>query len=164
MSLIPLADRLRSRITVTQSGCWEWSESVNEHGYGRMSFRGRVYRAHRLAAHEWLGLDLADIETKVCHKCDNPPCINPDHLYLGTQSSNVRDMVERGRASGGDRPHTHCKVGHELTGDNVQVSPSGKRRCRECAREANRIYRARRSVREPAYWRKTVRALDGGAS
>jgi hypothetical protein len=56
----------------------------------------KKYYVHRLAAHLWLGLDL-DSRVCVLHRCDNPPCFNPDHLFLGTQSDNLRDSISKGR-------------------------------------------------------------------
>lgn len=71
-------------------GCWEWQGSRDIRGYGVM--RGR--KAHRVS---W-GLHRGAIGDKhVLHHCDNPPCVNPDHLYLGDDADNTRDKVERGR-------------------------------------------------------------------
>ena len=129
----PLADRLSDKCEVSQDGCWNWTGAVTQHGYGRMSYRNHVYRTHRLAAHLWLGLDLNDSETAVCHTCDNPPCFNPDHLYLGSQKENVQDMVTRGRAYKGPDQWSHCKKGHALTSENRRG-----RRCRTCENKYQR--------------------------
>ena len=141
----PLAVRLMERRVITEPGCWEWQGALTQHGYGRMSWRDRIYRTHRLAAHLWLGLPLEESTVKVCHHCDNPPCFNPEHLYLGDQKSNVADMVARGRNYPGPQPWSHCSKGHALTPETTvgRVKP----RCRECNNTGQRRRRERKSVR-----------------
>lgn len=76
--------------------CWIWTGPTNNHGYGR--FGGSRY-AHRVSyqlAHGPIPPGMV-----VLHRCDNPPCVNPDHLSLGTQRDNVRDMVTKGRHNPG---------------------------------------------------------------
>ena len=71
------------------SGCWEWFGTITR-GYGK--YKG--YQAHRLA---WLAFkDIPPLGFYVLHTCDNRKCVNPEHLYLGTQSDNMRDMWQRG--------------------------------------------------------------------
>lgn len=74
----------------TSNGCWEWTGACSKGGYGRLS---QQY-AHRLSA-EWAGLDIKN--KFVCHKCDNPKCVRPDHLFAGTNQDNVVDMVSKQR-------------------------------------------------------------------
>ena len=136
IAALPLVERLAQKMRLGDRDCWEWTASVTDHGYGRMSYGNHVYRVHRLAAHLWLGLDLADQSIKVCHDCDNPPCFNPDHLYLGTQKDNNRDMVQRGRAYPGPKRASHCKKGHPLTKDNTVGIKNP--RCRTCNNEQQR--------------------------
>ena len=143
VAMVPLKDRIQARSFDAPNGCVEWTGSVTEHGYGRMSYRNRVERVHRLVAHLHLGLDLNDPRVKVLHKCDNPPCVNPDHLYLGNQKENVRDMVERGRNYGGPSKWTHCKNGHELTPEN-RIARRG--RCLTCAVAMQRERRRKNAV------------------
>lgn len=86
---------------VDKSGdCWLWTGEKNRFGYGRFivwhdGTRTRIL-AHRLALH-LIGEDLAP-EAVVMHTCDNPPCVNPRHLSIGTQADNIRDCVAKGRA------------------------------------------------------------------
>jgi len=97
--------------------CWEWTAARTNLGYGviALPMRGGRTFAHRLSAVIHFG--MFDRRLLVCHKCDNPPCVNPDHLYLGTHAQNTRDMVDRGRARGGNMNLTHCvKRGHETEG------------------------------------------------
>ena len=98
---IPLIDRFWSR--VDKSGdCWVWTAATTNGGYGVIRDTGRngkIIRAHRLSWELHNGPIPAGIE--VCHRCDNPPCVNPAHLFLGTHQDNVTDTVNKGRASGG---------------------------------------------------------------
>lgn len=82
----------------------------NEAGYGRIKLNGRKVYAHRLKYCESKGISLSDISGKIVrHKCDNPSCINPAHLILGSQKQNMEDMVSRGRSLCGDR-HKQAKL------------------------------------------------------
>jgi hypothetical protein len=80
--------------------CWEWQGSRDHHGYGRLNSGGKhgfILKAHR-AAYE-LEHGPFDPELDVCHTCDNPPCCNPAHLFLGDAAANARDMASKGRAA-----------------------------------------------------------------
>lgn len=82
-----------------QTRCIEWAKARNRSGYGVFRRKGRNFLAHRAALFAYMGIQKSNLS--VLHKCDNPGCVNPEHLYLGTQAQNVRDMCERGRARGG---------------------------------------------------------------
>ena len=75
--------------------CWEWQGSRVPKGYGSMWAWGRLWRAHRLSWTLWRG-GIPD-GVLVLHKCDNPPCVNPEHLFLGTAQDNANDCSSRGR-------------------------------------------------------------------
>ena len=78
--------------------CVEWEGARTSQGYGRAYLNGKSHVAHRLAYCEANGLSLDDIKGFVVrHKCDNPPCVNLEHLELGTQSENMQDKARRGR-------------------------------------------------------------------
>lgn len=82
------------------SGCVLWLGKVNERGYGKIKNNGKEHRVHRLVYQ--LHNPGEDISEKViCHKCDVPSCVNPDHLFSGEQADNMRDMLEKGRHRGG---------------------------------------------------------------
>ena len=101
MPIMPIKDRLKA-MTVENpvSGCWEW-QGVKHNGYGRTITGSRkngtrhTISAHRLAYVVWNGESPDGYE--VCHKCDNPSCINPYHLFVGTRQDNVDDRERKGR-------------------------------------------------------------------
>lgn len=83
-----------------ENSCWEWIGTLNDSGYGvlrrRKKFRSML-RAHRYAMYLFDKLENINDKIKVLHKCDNPPCCNPFHLFLGTQLENIADMRNKGR-------------------------------------------------------------------
>jgi hypothetical protein len=105
-------------------------------GYGQLRVNGKRWQAHRWAWTQANGPIPAGM--KVLHRCDNPPCWNVEHLFLGTQRDNMRDMAVKGRAVGnaiGYRSDdNHCHAGHEFTPANTRIE-RGKRVCRACYRE-----------------------------
>lgn len=98
-----LEERLRHHgWTVEASGCWTWRGALNGHGYGQLAVgAARPEIASRAAYMAWVG-PLAD-GAVVCHRCDNPPCINPAHLFIGTRGDNNQDMAAKGRHAHGAR-------------------------------------------------------------
>lgn len=85
----------KARTLPAQNGCIEWSGNRDTTGYGRFCFKRRIELAHRAAWRLFKG----PVEAGQCvlHKCDNPPCVNPDHLFLGDRGDNARDMSNKGR-------------------------------------------------------------------
>lgn len=126
-----IADRFWAKVN-RGDDCWEWAGGRNQGtGYGFFSVRSRTIGAHRAAWEVANGPIPAGID--VLHRCDNPPCVRPDHLFLGTHRDNMRDMRAKGRWSNGDRPvRTTCKYGHQKV-----YRPSGWA-CPTCNAEVKR--------------------------
>lgn len=99
------------------SACIEHTQKGNRGGYGATTIKGRTYALHRLTYANSVGVDITALSGVVVrHTCDNPRCINPDHLIAGTQADNIRDRVERGR---GRVPKGEAHHANRLTATQV---------------------------------------------
>ena len=78
-----------------KTGCWSWLLVKNKKGYGQVGYCGKIWQAHRLSYIKFVG----EIPKGMCvlHKCDNPSCVNPEYLFLGTDADNARDRKAKGR-------------------------------------------------------------------
>lgn len=112
----PLADRLNRKSRDTETGCREWTGWCDDGGYGRVAVDRRMRAAH-IAAWEIANGRTVPNGMVVRHTCDNPPCINPEHLILGTQQQNVADMHDRGRCDRSGERNNSAK----LTAESVQA-------------------------------------------
>lgn len=81
--------------TKITDGCWEWLSTKNKQGYGRIQIQNERVFAHRLSWYIHTGENPGDL--CVLHRCDNPSCVNPKHLFLGTRKDNAYDMISKGR-------------------------------------------------------------------
>ncbi len=96
MKRLPWDVRFWSNVR-TVGTCWEWQGELGPYlPYGRFSFSKKKYSSHRVSWEMLNGSIPSGM--LVCHKCDNPKCVRPDHLFLGTHSDNSRDMTSKGRA------------------------------------------------------------------
>lgn len=129
------------------SVCWEWPGSRNPQGYATVGVtvpgNPRAWvSVHRASLAEKLGRMLTADEVTM-HSCDNPPCVNPAHLSVGSRSDNTEDMISKGRGGplgmqmAARRLQTHCKWGHEFTPENT-YHWRYQRQCRACNRRRGR--------------------------
>ena len=105
-------------------------------GYGRFCIGSEQHahvRAHRFSW-ELANGPIPD-GLNALHSCDNRPCVNPEHLFLGTHGDNVKDKVAKGRAAGRFSRLEFCPQGHPFNAENTYIAPDGKRRCRTCRAE-----------------------------
>lgn len=133
-------DSFWSKVEKTTGGCWIWTGRTDSNGYGRVDLgpRGKQALAHRISAVCKFGDAIAG--KNVCHRCDTPSCVNPNHFFLGTQADNMRDMFRKGRHH--KRRPTHCKHGHELK-TRRSVTKMHRTYCPECTLKYTRLRRAR---------------------
>jgi hypothetical protein len=135
---VRLPERFWEKVVVNNdTGCWEWTACRVKTGYGRVGWGGQTRFAHRVAYTALVG--EFDERCVVLHLCDNPPCVNPGHLKLGSQSDNMRDMYEKGR--NWQSAKTDCMRGHRLEEPNLVLSgvARGKRNCLSCTRALSRV-------------------------
>lgn len=114
-----------ARSVMNDSGCIEWTGSCDRKGYGQLRIGGKLVKAHRYAVERKNGPIASGMV--VMHTCDNPKCVNVDHLRVGTQTDNVRDMDIKGR-----RVNNQCRgmasYNAKITDDDVKAIRSDKRR------------------------------------
>ena len=94
-----ISTQFHGKFTVDSSGCWLWYGTHSQRGYGQLLIGGRKghwIAAHRIAMHLYRGFDF-NSSLLVCHHCDVVSCVNPDHLFIGTQSDNCLDREQKGR-------------------------------------------------------------------
>jgi hypothetical protein len=121
--------KLRGLCKENERGCWVYQGWCHKppREYGHMYYRGEQWRTHQLSYFLYKG--TIPKGKVVCHTCDNQKCCNPNHLWLGTQYENLIDCLNKGRHANAKK--THCKRGHPLSGDNLEVW-DGLRRCKIC--------------------------------
>lgn len=131
-------------------GCWLWTgaqrKPQGKGGWGAYGHfcpkRGVRYFAHRFS---W-ELHFGPIPSgrMVCHECDNPTCVRPDHLFIGTQKDNMEDAKRKKRVRNQNSYVTECPLGHPYDKENTYVR-NNKRHCKECGRITSREFYRKKS-------------------
>jgi hypothetical protein len=139
-----------NKVVKDEAGCWPWTGHIASHGYGIFHHDGSRIGAHR-KAFELANGPIPD-GINVCHKCDNPRCVRPDHLFLGTQKDNIADMIAKGRRTtitpqgeqvGGSKLKNHQVI--EIRGSIGTHTEVARRYC--VSRDTVRLIRAGRTWR-----------------
>lgn len=136
-------------------GCWIWTGALGRKDYGLFGTNGKTMRAHRLSYIFYIG-EIPD-GLFVCHKCDNPRCVNPDHLFLGTCLDNNRDMRTKGR----DKPRQGTENWKaKLTNEQVIAIFYDPRKQAEIAAEYGVAVTKVSAIKTKACWKHVVGNLD----
>lgn len=132
-------ERFWEKVNKTDS-CWLWTAAI----YSKRKPYGVFQQGQgrgTIKAHVWSYTQAKGDTNDLCvlHTCDNPRCVNPDHLFLGTRADNNKDMENKGRAWYQNK--THCRQGHEWIPENIFTATNGNKCCRICkAIRRRRIY------------------------
>lgn len=137
--------RFMERYEISLSGCWNWIWKKDKDGYGLFHARPNHQKAHRFSYELHKGSIPPNM--LVCHTCDNPSCVNPEHLWVGTVLDNNRDKENKGRGFSHYRGKTHCKRGHEFCEKTVYLTPRGTRTCKICRRYSLNKYKNKMKVK-----------------
>lgn len=132
-----LEERFWSKVDKTDD-CWVWVAAKTGGGYGYIGVAGgKIARAHRIS-YEWAKGPIPE-GLFVCHTCDNRACVNPEHLFVGTHSDNMKDMMAKGRKH---KPFkSSCKHGHEYTPENTYYNTRGHKCCHTCMKGRRNVSR-----------------------
>lgn len=131
--------------------CWPWTAAKLKSGYGLLGsdHKGVERLAHRIS---WMLATGKPVPRELCvlHSCDNPSCVNPLHLRVGTHAENTADKMSRGRYRSATAAKTHCPDGHPYAGENL-IRQGNRRMCRTCRNKHQMLrYYARRAAESVA--------------
>lgn len=154
----PLEERFWAK--VDKSGeCWLWLGSRNEEGYGRIGIggSGNTAAAHRLSWEMANGQKIPS-DLVACHKCDNPPCVNPAHIFIGTKKDNAQDAARKGRTAAQRYPEAFRARMSAVKASGAWKKPP--KPCAECARPSKPL---RKGLCHACYERRRARAARAKA-
>lgn len=138
IDVVSASDRFWGKVTVSDN-CWNWTGARTQKGYGQIYISGKSRYAHIVSYNLHYGKVPDGLE--IDHLCENPSCVNPGHLEAVSHSENIRRAAPR--INYVNRLKTHCLNGHELTPENLRGGQAGRRQCKICARERDRLRRSK---------------------
>lgn len=133
---------------IKTESCWIWNGKKLPKGYGAFLLNSAKILAHRFSYFYHFGVLPNDL--CVCHTCDNPSCVNPNHLFLGTRKDNMKDMVNKGRSRTGEKHH-NLKLTEELVLEIRERARNGENR-NQMAREYKIHKRHLRAILSRRFW------------
>lgn len=136
---------------IRSDGCWNWHGHLRSDGYGYFFFGNQSLRAHRVSYERFKGPIPRGMF--VCHACDNPRCVNPDHLWLGNPAANSADMASKGRAHRGPSVHSEEHPRSKLTSEIARSIRSDGRAAHVIAKEHGVSASLVRGIKRGTHWK-----------
>jgi len=142
-------ERIEAKVLrIPEAGCWVWMGSTQVRGYGEIISNNRKHLAHRASYEAFVGKIPKGMY--VCHACDNVACVNPNHLFLGTQKQNLQDMASKGRSTWGEK-NPMAKLTEEQVKEIKQGFATGKTDT-ELAKQFNMSRQGINNIRNNKLW------------
>jgi hypothetical protein len=142
-------ERIEAKVLrIPEAGCWVWMGSTQVRGYGEIISNNRKHLAHRASYEAFEGKIPKGMY--VCHACDNVACVNPNHLFLGTQKQNLQDMASKGRSTWGEK-NPMAKLTEEQVKEIKQGFAVGKTDT-ELAKQFNMSRQGINNIRNNKLW------------